>query len=52
MNAIDAKAYGLVDNVVGDTSDIVVIAKNGEVQLGTPAALLEEKSANGAAASV
>ena len=47
MNALDAKAYGLVDNVVGDTGDIVVIGKNGEVQLGTPA-LIEEKSTNGA----
>jgi len=41
MNAIDARNYGLVDNVVGDTSNIVVIGKNGEVQLGTPA-LIEE----------
>jgi len=46
MNAIDARNYGLVDNVVGDTSNIVVIGKNGEVQLGAPA-LLEEKSPNG-----
>ena len=32
MNAIDAKMYGLVDEVVGDTSNIVVLT-DGEVRL-------------------
>jgi ATP-dependent protease ClpP protease subunit len=27
MNAVEAKAYGLVDEVLGDTADLQVLAK-------------------------
>ena len=30
MNALEAKEYGLVDEVVGDVTDVVQI-KNGEI---------------------
>jgi hypothetical protein len=29
MNAVEAKAYGLIDDVLGDTSDVVRL-ENGE----------------------
>jgi len=52
MNAIDAKEYGLVDDVLGDTSNVVVISKAGDIHLGLPAvpdpATIEQK--NGEAA--
>lgn len=52
MNAIDAKEYGLVDDVLGDTSNVVVISKTGDIRLGLPAvidpATIEQK--NGEAA--
>lgn len=52
MNAIDAKEYGLVDDVLGDTSNVVVISKDGDIRLGLPAvidlATIEKK--NGEAA--
>lgn len=52
MNAIDAKEYGLVDDVLGDTSNVVVISKAGDIRLGLPAvidpATIEQK--NGEAA--
>jgi ATP-dependent Clp protease protease subunit len=52
MNAIDAKEYGLVDDVLGDTSNVVVISKEGDIRLGLPAvidlATIEKK--NGEAA--
>lgn len=52
MNAIDAKEYGLVDDVLGDTSNVVVISKDGDIRLGLPAvidpATIEQK--NGEAA--
>lgn len=35
MNALDAKSYGLVDNVLGDSDDIVVISKSGEIQFAS-----------------
>jgi ATP-dependent Clp protease protease subunit len=47
MNAIEAKDYGLLDEVVGDTSDVVVISKSGEITLASHAAMLEDKQKNG-----
>ena len=32
MSAIEAKTYGLVDEVLGDISDIVVV-ENGEIKV-------------------
>ena len=34
MNAVAAKNYGLVDEILGDTSNLVVLGKNGEISLG------------------
>ena len=31
MNALEAKEFGLVDDVLGDTSDMVVITKEGQI---------------------
>jgi ATP-dependent Clp protease protease subunit len=42
MNAVEAKEYGLVDEVIGDSSDIVVINKRGEISLAS-GGLLEDK---------
>jgi hypothetical protein len=41
MNAIEAKEYGLVDELLGDTSDIVQV-RNGEI-------LVPQLTVNGAA---
>lgn len=58
MNAVEAKTYGLIDEIIGDPSDIVVVNKNGEIGLATGglledkpnnAKLLETNSKNGAA---
>jgi ATP-dependent Clp protease protease subunit len=46
MNAVEAKQYGLVDDVLGDVSDVIVINKKGEISLAGGGAL-EDKSANG-----
>lgn len=46
MNAVEAKSFGIVDDVLGDTSDIIVIDKTGQINLAT-GGLLEEKSKNG-----
>lgn len=35
MNALDAKSYGLVDNVLGDSDDIVAVSKHGEIQFAS-----------------
>jgi len=35
MNALDARSFGLVDEVLGKTSDIVVVTKDGQMQLAT-----------------
>ena len=41
MNAMEAKEYGLVDEVLGDTSDVVVIdRKTGELRLASGEKLL------------
>ena len=39
MNAIEAKSYGLVDQVLGNTDDVVVINKDGQISIAgeTPA---------------
>ncbi|MCB0049106.1 MAG: ATP-dependent Clp protease proteolytic subunit, partial [Caldilineaceae bacterium] len=39
MNAIEAKSYGLVDQVLGNTDDVVVINKDGQMSIAgeTPA---------------
>jgi ATP-dependent Clp protease, protease subunit len=49
MNAVEAKQFGLVDDVLGDTGDVIVIDKRGEISL-VGGGQLEEKSTNGAAA--
>ena len=33
MNAVDAKNYGLVDDVLGDTSNVVLLSNIGEIQV-------------------
>ncbi len=43
---MEAKQYGLVDDVLGDVSDVIVINKKGEISLAGGSAL-EDKSANG-----
>jgi ATP-dependent Clp protease protease subunit len=50
MNALEAQKFGLVDEVVGDVSDVIVIDKTGEIALATGAAL-EDKASTAAAAS-
>jgi ATP-dependent Clp protease protease subunit len=32
MNALEAKEYGLVDEVLGDTSDLVVVTREGQIK--------------------
>jgi ATP-dependent Clp protease protease subunit len=46
MNAVEAKQYGIVDDVLGDASDVIVINKAGEIGLAA-GGVLEDKSANG-----
>lgn len=48
MNALDAKNFGLVDDVLGKTGDIVLVTKDGQMQL---AGDLPALTANGAAAN-
>ncbi|NJN83970.1 MAG: ATP-dependent Clp protease proteolytic subunit [Caldilineaceae bacterium] len=43
MNAIDARNYGLVDEVLGDTDDIVILDDSNNIQLAGA-----EKGSNGA----
>jgi ATP-dependent Clp protease protease subunit len=50
MNAVEAKQFGLVDDVLGDTGDVIVIDKSGEIRLAN-GGQLEDKSTNGAAAT-
>lgn len=50
MNAVEAKQYGLVDDVLGDTSDVIVINKKGEIGLAGGTAI-EDKSSNGVPAT-
>ena len=51
MNAMEAQEYGLVDEVMGDISDVVVLdRKTGELRLASGEKLLPDKSANGAEA--
>lgn len=33
MNAVDAKAFGVVDHILGDTSNIVLSHQNGQIEL-------------------
>lgn len=46
MNAVEAKEFGLVDDVLGDASDVIVIDKGGAISLAA-GGVLEEKSSNG-----
>jgi ATP-dependent Clp protease protease subunit len=46
MNAIEAKNFGIVDDVLGDVSDVIVINKAGEISLAT-GNVLEDKQTNG-----
>ncbi len=48
MNALDAKNFGIVDDVLGKTADIVVVTKDGQMQL---AGDLPALTANGAASN-
>lgn len=49
MNAVEAKQFGLVDDVLGDASDVIVIDRGGDISLAAGGSL-EDKSTNGAAA--
>jgi hypothetical protein len=44
MNALEAKKFGLVDAVLGDTNDVVVITKEGQIKFAEQA----EPATNGA----
>ena len=44
MNAVEAKNFGLIDEVLGDTSDLVVISKEGQITIGAPAQLTTNRS--------
>jgi ATP-dependent Clp protease protease subunit len=46
MNAIEAKSFGIVDDVLGDTSDVIVIDKAGQITLAT-GGMLEDKRTDG-----
>ena len=46
MNAVEARQFGLVDDVLGDVSDVIVINKKGEISLAADGAL-EDKTSNG-----
>lgn len=49
MNALDAKKFGLVDDVLGNTSDIVLLSNTGEIQFADGHKLIADASAaNGA----
>jgi ATP-dependent Clp protease protease subunit len=43
MNALEAKAFGLVDSVLGDTKDLVVISREGQITFANDV----QKAANG-----
>lgn len=45
MNAVEAKEYGLIDDILGDTSTVVVMGKNGEISFAGQN-LLENKNGN------
>jgi ATP-dependent Clp protease protease subunit len=47
MNAIDARNYGLVDEVLGDTNHIVIMTREGELKFANEAPAIETKAANG-----
>ena len=44
MNALDAKQYGLIDDVLGDTSHIVIMTREGEIKFASD--MLEAKNGN------
>lgn len=46
MNAVEAKNFGIVDDVLGDISDVIVINKAGEISLAT-GNVLEDRHPNG-----
>lgn len=48
MNAVEAKSFGIVDDVLGDASDVIVINKSGEIGLAA-GGKIEDRSTNGAA---
>jgi ATP-dependent Clp protease, protease subunit len=50
MNAVEAKHFGIVDEVLGDISDVIVINKKGEISLATDLPL-EDKATNGVPAT-
>ena len=47
MNAMEAQQYGLVDEVMGDTSDVVVLdRKTGELLLASGEKLVDDRNNN------
>jgi ATP-dependent Clp protease protease subunit len=44
MNALDAKNFGLIDDVLGDTSHIVIMTREGEIKFASD--MLEAKNGN------
>jgi ATP-dependent Clp protease, protease subunit len=46
MNAVEAKSYGIIDDVLGDVSDVIVINKAGEIGLAS-GNILEDLQTNG-----
>jgi ATP-dependent Clp protease protease subunit len=37
MNALEAKTFGLVDQVLGNSDDVVVISKEGQIKFASEA---------------
>ena len=37
MNALEAKMFGLVDQVLGNSDDVVVISKEGQIKFASEA---------------
>ena len=44
MNALEAKTFGLVDQVLGNADDVVVITKDGQITFANPAPALTNGS--------
>jgi ATP-dependent Clp protease protease subunit len=44
MNALDAKNFGLIDDVLGDTSHVVIMTREGEIKFASD--MLEAKNGN------
>ncbi len=44
MNVVEAKGYGLIDEILGDTSDVVVISKGGDISFANDTKHLDSKN--------